>query len=442
MGKIPGLGTEVSTVPRNILATQNGAFFLPGGGILSGANSRDPGNTGDLDTLRAGVVLGKREVDNKYAPSIIGLLTTAYSAGGASVVVSAAAGDEVARRIVVGGMFRIVGSPAAEVFEVQTVTLGNVLTAGTFKIGYKGEYTSDIAFGASVATIDTAIALLLSVIADGGVTLAAGDDPASATVGVWTWTEAGPRELLTYDIDNATIATRTQSWARTTLGETANGVKVSRALSFSAETAGTITLAANTAVAEVQLITIPAVLTAGTYTYTYKGETTAPINWNASDADQIIALELLSTVGPGDIVPQAANEPDASATQTFTFLSILGDVGLITMDTSLATPDDPAVTTTTTPGEYVAFATALGSFGIGSMLMPLDGSETPRTFVFPDTGIKLSDKNNNIVDLEMHKVITAGMVNSKIIVDYPTDGPTQNWLKGQFPAGINFNDSY
>ena len=443
MGNIPGPGTEKSSTPRRILLSQNGAEYLPGGRVISGANSRDPGNTGDLDTIRCGMVLGKRNVDNKYAPSIIGLVTTALAAGGATLVVSAAAGDELVRRVAVGGTFKLVGTVAAGVPEVQTCTLGSVVSAsGTFTIGYKGEFTAEIAYNATVSTINTAVALLKSVIEDGGVTLAAGDDPASDAVQVWTFTTNGPREMMTYDLDLIGTVTGTQVWVRTTLGQAINTVQESRALGFSAESAGSITLGANSVVPEVQTITLDAVLTAGTYTYIYRGQITAAIDFDATQAEQLAALELLSTVNPGDITPEASNEPDTDVDQTFTFAGTLGDVGLISMNVSTATPSTAASVAVTTTGEIVAYATTLHSFAIGSMLMPTDGSEKPLTLLVEETGIKVSEPDGTIVDKELPRVLISGQIITRNIVDYPTDEYTQVWLKDQLGSKFLFDDNF
>ncbi len=445
MGKVPGLGTEVVATPRKILVNPKNALYLPGGKILSGSNSRDAGNTGYLDTLRAGMILGKRSNDGKYAPSILGLLTAVATPAGATLTVSTATSVEVLRRITAGGLFKVVGPPAAGVAEVQTVTIGANFTGGSFTIGYKGEFTALIAYNATVSTINTAIALLASVIADGGVTLAAGDDPASATVGVWTWTTAGPREMLCYDADLATSAT-TQVWVLTTLGEEAEVVKESRSVSLSTSTAGTITLAANGAVAEVQTSTIDAVMTAGTYTITYKGATTAAIAFDATIAEMQAALLLLPTVNPGDITIEAAHEPDTEVTATWTFADTLGNVPMISLDILNATGPTTIAFVETTPGEIVGAATLAVNFAIGSMIMPKDGSEEPVTVLTEETGIKVTDENGTTIDKELPRILIGGILNAANIVNYSSDGPTRQWLKdklnenqqGQFV----FNDDF
>ncbi len=86
----------------------------------------------------------------------------------------------------------------------------------------------------------------------------------------------------------------------------------------------------------------------GTFTLTYRGETTADIAWDAT-AEQIEdALELLSTVNDGDITVLAPIDHGV----TFTFASSLGDVDLLMINSSL-TDGGIAVTASiaeTTPG--------------------------------------------------------------------------------------------
>ena len=89
--------------------------------------------------------------------------------------------------------------------------------------------------------------------------------------------------------------------------------------------------------AEVQTSTLDSLMTVGTFTLTYKGETTAAIAFDATVAEITTALELLSTVAVGDITMEAAHEPDTELTCTWTFLSSLGDVPMLSMDISEAT---------------------------------------------------------------------------------------------------------
>lgn len=233
---VPGIGSTKVATPRQILASLQGALFLPGGKIISGANARDPANTGYLHTLRAGCVLGKRDNDGKYAPSILGRLTVAGTAAGLTITVAAAVGDEVYRRILAGvDVFKVVGPPTdggvvasvtvgytteaagvitlganVAVGEIQTSTIiGDLLTAGTFRLGYKGEWTADIAFGATVTQIEAALELL-STVSAGDITLEVAHDPATEKVATWTFADTlGNVPMIQVDFSKATGPT---SW--------------------------------------------------------------------------------------------------------------------------------------------------------------------------------------------------------------------------------------
>ncbi|MGB8226167.1 MAG: flagellar hook-basal body complex protein [Sedimentisphaerales bacterium] len=94
------------------------------------------------------------------------------------------------------------------------------------------------------------------------------------------------------------------------------------------------------AVPEVQTVTLSAAPDAGHFHLTYGGETTAAINWNATADDIETALEALSTVAVGDITVSAAMANGV----TFTFNDTLGDVGLLTMDSSALTNTGAPIT--------------------------------------------------------------------------------------------------
>ena len=69
---LPGPGTATANAFRQFLTSIDGRVLKPGGTTIQGANSRDPGNTGYVDTLRAGLLMGKITTGGRYAPSIIG----------------------------------------------------------------------------------------------------------------------------------------------------------------------------------------------------------------------------------------------------------------------------------------------------------------------------------------------------------------------------------
>lgn len=128
--RLPGIGSDRTATPRKILRSDQGKILLPIGKIVSGAASRDPLNTGDLDVLRAGMLMGKITASGKYAPSIIGVLPSAHTSSGTTVTsmtIGAANAVELVRRIGSSGTFKLTGPPtAAGTVAVTTVTFSAV----------------------------------------------------------------------------------------------------------------------------------------------------------------------------------------------------------------------------------------------------------------------------------------------------------------------------
>jgi flagellar hook-associated protein 2 len=95
------------------------------------------------------------------------------------------------------------------------------------------------------------------------------------------------------------------------------------------------------AVAEVQKLAKTQVASTGTFTLTYDGYTTAPINFNANIASIQAALEALPNVGTNDVAVSGSRLNQAGDT-VFTFSSTLGDVSLISINPSgLIPPENP-----------------------------------------------------------------------------------------------------
>ncbi|MCX5633261.1 MAG: flagellar hook-basal body complex protein [Phycisphaerae bacterium] len=114
---------------------------------------------------------------------------------------------------------------------------------------------------------------------------------------------------------------------------------------------------------EVQTVTLDGAADpdGGHFHLTYGGETTAAINWDATAAQIKTALELLSTVDADDITVSASMD---NAT-TFTFANTLGDVDLITMDSTALT--DGGVTITNSIAETTKGFLAQGLLGDGAV---------------------------------------------------------------------------
>ncbi len=129
IGGLPRVSSRVNVNPREIWLS-GPTQFLAGGRIISGACSRDPGNSDEIYTLRAGNLMGMiTSVVNSlgttghFAPSIIGVTTNAEAAASTAIEASAAVVTEVARRFGTTGTFTLVGPPTASgVVNRETVT--------------------------------------------------------------------------------------------------------------------------------------------------------------------------------------------------------------------------------------------------------------------------------------------------------------------------------
>jgi hypothetical protein len=108
---LPGIGTERTSTPLNILVTVEGAKYFPGGKIIDGSLSRDPLNTDNHEVLRAGMLMGIITATGLLAPSVIGKVLTDTAANAKTLVVSEQTGDEVERRCGVTGSIKLVGAP-------------------------------------------------------------------------------------------------------------------------------------------------------------------------------------------------------------------------------------------------------------------------------------------------------------------------------------------
>src|SRR5574343_46446 len=228
MSRLPGLGTEKTAAYRNIWISREGRRVLPLGKIIDGAKSRDPLNTGDLDVLRAGLLMGKITSGGKYAPSIIGVSGEAMAGDETEMTVAAAVVTELVRRIGASGTFKLVGPPAASgtvrtttvtysaasgtaitmtamgTAEVQTITASAAPTVGHWYVRYMGDdgveiESAAIAYDATAATIQTALRALHADLAAVTVTDSGSAGLSDGTVTV-TWPQAGatagPHALL------------------------------------------------------------------------------------------------------------------------------------------------------------------------------------------------------------------------------------------------------
>lgn len=126
---LPGARAARTSDYRRILR-QGEYTFLAGGVTIDGTKARDTGNTGDLDVLRPGLLMGRITSGGKWANSVIGLLSAAAAAGATSITLTAAAAVELNRRVGASGTFKLTGPPSANgVVVTETVTYSAVNTS-------------------------------------------------------------------------------------------------------------------------------------------------------------------------------------------------------------------------------------------------------------------------------------------------------------------------
>lgn len=215
--RLPGVQTARTATPRNVLLKAESAILLPAGKIIDGSKARDPGNTGDVQYLRAGMLMGKITSGGKYAPSIIGTITEAMDGSETDVTVAAGTATEIIRRIGSSGTFKLTGPPtaggtvrtstitfsavaagavtitAAGTAEVQTLTLAAGTDGGNFQVQYGGVAIAAQAWNVSAANLQTALRALHADLA--AVTVGLAGEVYTVT---WPATGAtsGPHDLL------------------------------------------------------------------------------------------------------------------------------------------------------------------------------------------------------------------------------------------------------
>lgn len=115
LARTPGIGTERTFQHRKVLYSPEGTIRLPHIGVIDASESRDPGNTGHVSTLRPGLLMGKITASKLWAPSIVGALAEAYTSGGTTLAVTAAQAVELARLVGQAGTNELVciGAPTA-----------------------------------------------------------------------------------------------------------------------------------------------------------------------------------------------------------------------------------------------------------------------------------------------------------------------------------------
>lgn len=176
--------------------------------------------------------------------------------------------------------------------EVQTVTINNAPTGGTFTLTFSGQTTSALAYNISDADMATAL-VALSTIGVGDV----------AVVRTGSGTLAAPY-VYTITFGTALAATDVSQITADASSLTGGAVNVSTVQDSAA------------AVNEIETVTLDSGPTGGTFTLTFNGETTAGIAYDASAATVQAALEALATPVPGDFSVSGADGGPWSVTFT------------------------------------------------------------------------------------------------------------------------------
>jgi len=138
---LPGVGAALQALPREIFAGNvQLAQFVPGVHVIDGSKSRNPLNTGQVDVLWAGMLMGQITATRKFAPSVLGVTTQAYAAAATTLNVSPAVAAEVSRRIGSSGtnQLKLIGPPTAGGVVATQLVSHSAVNAGTGAITITG----------------------------------------------------------------------------------------------------------------------------------------------------------------------------------------------------------------------------------------------------------------------------------------------------------------
>ncbi|MCY2966524.1 MAG: hypothetical protein NT069_23315 [Planctomycetota bacterium] len=210
---------------------------------------------------------------------------TASASGNDLILTAKTAGVPFIVSVAIGG----VDASNRTTDEVQTITIGNSPTGGTFTLTFSGATTGAIAYNASAATVQTALEALANI----GVSEALVTGPAG---GPWVVTFAGALAGVDQPLITGNPASLTGGNATVTIETIANGA------------VGTN---------EVQSLRLNGSPTGGTFTLTFSGATTGAIAYNASAATVKTALEGLATIGTGNVNTSGGALPSTAVVITF-----------------------------------------------------------------------------------------------------------------------------
>lgn len=467
--RLPGVASDRDAAYRQILTTIDGRRLLPGGVIVRGADSRDPLNTGDVDVLRAGLLLGKITASGKYSPAILGVLTAAYANDALTeLTVSVATATELVRRIGTTGTFNVTGPPtAAGTVRVITVTYSAVdLATGVITITALG---TDIAAVNEVQTITPSVganADCVQTITIGGThtggTLKLGFRPLGDPTGAIRWTDT-----IAWNATEATMTTSVNAALDDLLGasvvvcgtiaDTAATVLV---LTFSGTGATNVVqgqvsvdVAAYTGASTVAVAMTTAgsgTISAGTYRFGFTVPASGVVQWTPQIAFDGNAAAINTAIDDalGSTLVVATGGPISTPAAVVLTFSGAGYLALpnamVLLDISNLTGCDDIDVTETTAG--VTAATNIDGRQIsGAFVQDTDGSQTILALLGKEDGLKTTDEDDTSIDVECTEVLVGGSIDASQIINYPSDTSLIAYVKAALRAvghGFTFDDDF
>lgn len=221
---------------------------------------------------------------------------------------------------------------------------------------------------------------------------------------------------------------------------TAGGEVRSQSIVFSAvnTTTGVITVTAADATT-VQTVAISGTLSAGTFKLIVPSAAgamveTADIAYNANIAAIQSAVD--TALGSGKVTVGGTDVSSFTLTYGSDYDGV--DVPLADVDTDGLTGETGASVTPTTIG-------SVGDIIAGGFVGANDGSAAPKCFVAEDFGIKVTDDDDEDIDVQFSKMLVGGNVNTSMIINYPTDAALVAWVKAQLRSvghAYTFTDDF
>lgn len=220
---LPGLSSVITSTPRIVF--KGGVFdymCLPQGKLIDGSKARDSGNTGNLNVLRAGLLLGKITSGGLYAPTILGVTSGSYTSGGTTLTVSAAQAVEIARRVGTSGTgtLKAIGPPtAAGTVASTSVTFSAInTTSGAITVTSLGV---DKIAGTFITAADGSETPIVLIPDTHGILVTTPDGGTNLTVPFPQFPIAGT--IISSQIINWPTDTSIQAWIRTNLSTASAG---------------------------------------------------------------------------------------------------------------------------------------------------------------------------------------------------------------------------